>query len=278
MNDTDLSSILKMSIHIAFYYIENRIQYINRIIDETNKYRQYTDIFIHTNNPYLNPSAFHTYTNGDISIVYHELKNENPFYLTWKPRKLMKAQKDDYDIFMYIEDDILVPVEAIDYWKKYNKKLIKLNYNLGFVRIETKYGVEYITDLRGTKFDTFIELEGITYCVNNKNPYCAFWIYDKTEFNQFVSSKYYDVSTNNMDYDIREKSAIGLHDYQNHWYKGTLIPITNNQLVSECRVYHMPNNYVFTNPWGYATVKFNESVKNVYSKNRRMGAFIFTKL
>ena len=36
---------------------------------------------------------------------------------------------------MYIEDDILVQKKAIEYWEKYNEKLIEFNYNLGFLRI-----------------------------------------------------------------------------------------------------------------------------------------------
>ena len=41
---------MKITKHISFYYLENRIAYINNIIDETNKYEYTTDIFIHTNN------------------------------------------------------------------------------------------------------------------------------------------------------------------------------------------------------------------------------------
>lgn len=49
---------------------------------------------------------------------------------------------------MYIEDDILVPCAAINYWMKYNKKLIENKYNLGFVRIETNNkNQEFMTDV-----------------------------------------------------------------------------------------------------------------------------------
>jgi hypothetical protein len=235
---------MKIVKHISFYYLENRIIYINTIIDETNKYEYITDIFIHTNNKDLQVNSFNEYTNGSIHVIYHDLSNIHGFYLTWKCRELLKQQKNDYDIFIYIEDDILVPYKAIKYWLKYNTKLEEMNYNLGFVRIEVdNNNTEYITDLQGKYFDTIINLDNDVYCVNNKNPYCAFWIYNKEQFDKFVNSKYYDIN-NIVGYDIRESSAIGLHGFHTNWYFNTLIPISNNKLNEDCRIYHLPNNYV----------------------------------
>jgi len=273
---------MKITKHISFYFLTNRVIYINNIIDETNKYEYTTDIFIHTNFIDLKKEIFNNYTNGNIEIIYHDLSNIHPFYLTWKCRELLQQQMNDYDIFIYIEDDILVPYKAIKYWLEYNKNLIEMNYNLGFVRIEVENNIEYITDLYGEKFDTFINLHSRatenyfssplccdenmmlnekTYCVNNKNPYCAFWIYNKDEFNKFVNSKYYNIN-NIQGYYVREQSAIGLHGLHTYYYKNTLIPIVNNKLIDECKIYHMPNNYVIDKNNLFATIKFDEAVKH----------------
>ena len=251
---------MKITKHISFYFLIDRVIYINNIIDETNKYEYTTDIFIHTNNIDLHEDMFNNYTNGYIKIIYHDLSNINPFYLTWKCRELLEQQRDKYDIFMYIEDDILVPYKAIKYWLKYNQTLLESNYNLGFVRIEIDNGIEYITDLYGEILDTFIVLNEKKYCVNNKYPYCAFWIYNKNEFNNFINSKYYNIN-NISGYNIREKSAIGLHGINTHYYKNTLIPIVNNKLIEECKIYHMPNNYVTNKNTLFAKIKFDEAVK-----------------
>ena len=251
---------MKITKHISFYFLIDRIMYINNIIDETNKYEYRTDIFIHTNNIDLREEMFNNYTNGYIKIIYHDLSNTHPFYLTWKCRELLQQQRDDYDIFIYIEDDILVPYKAIKYWLKYSQGLLESNYNLGFVRIEVEDGIEYITDLYGERLDTFIDLNEQKYCVNNKNPYCAFWIYSKNEFNNFVNSKYYNIN-NISGYNIREQSAIGLHGTNTDYYKNTLIPIVNNKLHEDCKIYHMPNNYVLNKNTLFATIKFNEALK-----------------
>ena len=281
---------MKITKHISFFYLTNRIIYINNIIDETNKYEITTDLFIHTNSIDLQKEMFHNYTNGYINIIYHDLSNIHPYYLTWKCRELLQQQKNDYDIFMYIEDDILVPYKAIQYWLEYNQYLIEMNYNLGFVRIEVENNIEYITDLYGETFDTIIHLHlssfktptegaemseerrtdcaslmrnGVNekkYCVNNKNPYCAFWIYNKNEFNKFVNSKYYDIN-NISGYGTREQSAIGLHGLNTQYYKNTLIPIVNNKLIEECKIYHMPNNYVLNKDSCFATIKFDDAIQ-----------------
>ena len=251
---------MKITKHISFYFLTDRIMYINNIIDETNKYEYITDIFIHTNFIDLQKEMFNNYTNGYIKIIYHDLTNIHPFYLTWKCRELLKQQRNEYDIFMYIEDDILVPYKAIKYWLEYNTNLIEMNYNLGFVRIEIKNNIEYITDLPGHKLDTIINFEGKPYCVNN-NSYCAFWIYNKNEFNKFVNSKHYNENENN-NHLIREFSAFGLNC--DGWYKNTLIPIINNKLIEDCKIYHMPNNYVVNDNTPFATIKFDEAIKTPF--------------
>ena len=250
---------MKITKHICFYFIPDRIIYINNIIDETNNYKYTTDIFIHTNNIDLKESIFNDYTNGSIQIVYHDMSNIDPFCLTWKCRDLLKQQQDEYDIFMYIEDDILVPSKAVSYWLEYNEKLIEMNYNLGFVRIEIEDNIEYITDLYGEKFDTIINLYEQKYCVNNKNPYCAFWIYNKNEFTKFVNSDYYNIN-NILGYGTREKSAIGLHGNNTNWYINTVIPIINDKLIEDCKIYHMPNNYVINKNTLYATIEFDKAL------------------
>jgi hypothetical protein len=251
---------MKITKHIAFHYNVDRMKYINRIINETNTYEIETDIYIHTNNHDLTGESFANYNNGILIVIHHTL--EDPFMLTWKCRDFLREQQNDYDIFIYIEDDMLIPYKAINYWLQHNEQLIKENYNLGFLRIEIKNNEEYITDLHGEKLDSFTFLDGKRYCVNNKNAYCAFWIYNKNEFHRFVNSKYYYHKNIPDYYSIREKSAIGLHGhFPRYWYKDTLIPMVNNKLDDACKIYHMPNNYVTDNTNLFATIKFINAIK-----------------
>lgn len=51
---------MKITKHVSFYFIRDRILYVNNILDETNKYAYTTDIFIHTNNADLHLFSFKT--------------------------------------------------------------------------------------------------------------------------------------------------------------------------------------------------------------------------
>ena len=102
-------------LHIAFYYKEERLEYIHKIIDESYRYLfSSVDIFIHTNEEFELKDRVND--NVRVNVIVHKL--EHPFALTWLCRELMLEQKDLFDAFMYIEDDILVPKEAINYWQE----------------------------------------------------------------------------------------------------------------------------------------------------------------
>jgi len=242
---------MKVAKHICFYFNNDRIQYINKILKETDKYCLITDIFIHSNINF-SKDLLVPYTNGKINIIHHDLTNNlqfqnNPKCFPYFMRDLIKSQCNEYDVFMYIEDDILVPNEALVYWLNYKDRLLHRNYNLGFFRIEIDdKGNEYTSDnatspdgkteqyLRNT-----INIYDETYVINEDNAYCAFWIYDKQEFNRYINSPYY----NNND-GSRETVAFGLHSPYMQWYKGTIVPLQNTKLHKNCRIYHLANNYV----------------------------------
>lgn len=252
-------------IHICFFYIESRLEYIRKILEETNNYKYKSDIFIHTNVSELPENVLSIYKNGKIVIFSYDFTNEDPFYLSWKCRPVLVSQRNDYDIFMYIEDDILVPKKAIEYWEKKYAALSINGHNLGFLRIEVdSEGNEFVTDLRNHLWN-ICDINGNKYCINDENSYCAFWIYDKDVFNRWVESSHYDLNNvytpnDGWGYKIREASAVGLNGRYTGWYKDTVIPVLeNNTLDPDCRIYHLPNNYIGSGEW--ARIPFGEVIR-----------------
>lgn len=234
---------MKISYHITFYFIKERIQYIKKIIQECQKYFHETDIFIHSNE---NFNLDINYKNGKIKIIVHDLSNIHPYKLTWCCRDLMKKQKDYYDVFIYGEDDILIYVETLYYWFQYYQDVNKNHYNLGFLRIEYESPKNiFSTDIKSSfQQEDIIELKGRKYILNKKNPYCGFWIYSNKIFKQFMNLKSYNPK-HIKGYEIRESSAIGLHGKKTDFFKGTLIPLNGlNQINNQCFVHHIPNNYL----------------------------------
>lgn len=57
---------------------------------------------------------------------------DNPFYLTWEHKKYLNSfLESDYDLFSYLEGNILVEKKIFDYWFEY-RQLFKKN-NLNFI-------------------------------------------------------------------------------------------------------------------------------------------------
>ena len=271
---------MKITTHMTFYNsisLRYRFNYINRIIKEICNYPYETDLYIHTNEVFSRKFLIEN-TNGKIEIIHHDFSNKehDPYYLAWSCRSLLKEQKNDYDIFIYIEDDILIPCESLKYWLEHKDELIKNNYNLGFVRIETDaYNNEYLGDLHNTlKLENSLVMSGKKYIINDVNPYCGSWIYDKKEFNVFLNSLYYHGNGNiPYIYGIREGSAIGMNGFGMNIYKNTLIPldIENKELHPGCKIYHLENDLMYINETSRSsTILF----KDVFSK-KIVDCFIF---
>ena len=231
------------SVHISFFYVKERFQYLNRVINEINGYDYTTDIFIHTNRMF-SKSELPEYKNGKIEIiVHHDLLD--PYFLTWKHRSLMRDQMKMYDVFMYVEDDILISNKSIEYWLQNKDVLIKHGYNLGFMRIEIDdSGKQYTSDIyNGEHLSEIVEIENRNYVVNDiRWAYCGFWIYDKKEFERFVNLRHVYKLKWKYKGGIREKAAMGMSSF----YKSTVIPLDDNQMHIGSKVYHLPNNYIKT--------------------------------
>lgn len=241
-----------LSVHITHFHISKHVSFLQRILDEYDTFEN-VDVFI----------FIHTNTNIDDvfkwpkqcfyqTIIHTTRTNENPFYLTWKCRTIMKNMKDIFDYICYTEDDILMPEKTFIYWLKYKDICIEHQFNLGFFRIEVdKDQTEFIVDLTKDLHKT-IKLNDTSFVLNDNNPYVAMWIYDKVEFGKWIDSSLYDIK-NIRGYGIQEMSAIGLHGLQTNWFKGTILPIVD---LPKCKLYHLENKYISHKV--FSSIQFNE--------------------
>ncbi len=247
---------MKIAVHITSFYGKNykkRINFLKKIIKNYKIINKKIDIFIHTN------KASKRLKSKNVKFILHNLDNKNPFYLSWLSRPIMEKQKDKYDCFIYSEDDILFSKKNFKYWLKYKQVCLKNNHNLGFIRIEKKNGKIFSTDII-RKINYFKKLDNKMFAVNDVNSYCAFWIYDKVEFNKFTQSEFWNLKWKGKSihafYGIREKSAIGWHGKNMSRYEYTLIPIHKNNLNSDCYIRHLTDNHALSNhPVGFGSIK-----------------------
>lgn len=254
---------MKVSAHITFYCHEKQIQqkrniYITQVINEyLNTWEDVTkmDIFIHTNSedakyiiPMLNYSS-HIH----IEFIIHDLSNEsNPKYLTWKHREVMEQHKNDYDVFVYLEDDTGVSNKAFQYWLKFKDEFKLQNINLGFARVETLNNKEYYCHDILTPCNGLFQIHDTIFTWNHAH-FAAFWILDKKELHRFIESNYwkrYCFFPNGLNKPessfIQESAGIGFKMAYNGFYLGSFYPINNEtkHIDDMCVVYHLANNYI----------------------------------
>ena len=272
---------MKISAHIAYYhyaekeYSNKRYKYVVSMLnDYFNEWEvEQIDIYIHTNteDAKIILDELISKTHIHVSFIIHDLSNENPHNLTWKHRALMETQKDDYDVFLYLEDDIGMPYKAFQYWLKYKDNLYSEGYDVGFVRVETLNNKDYFCSDVVQPCSCYLQIKDRYFTWNHQN-YCAFWICDKNALSDFILSPYWKqhgLFPHGLDkpeaHFIRESAAIGYKMYYDRMISmhpglssmGSMYPLDENkEYISDiCFVHHLANNYI--NAPGFVQGKFN---------------------
>lgn len=212
----------KLLICIAFHYIPDRLKYVMSLLERFSTYDMDMHIIIDTNKSFSLEGA---------EICVHD-SLEHPYHLTWIHRQHFKDNIDNYDWFMYVEDDMDVPFENFITYTE-NFKLLWPSYIPSFVRIERFEGKEFNTDNTAHQHPVFININNKTFTTLG-NPYHAFWIMPQKELK----------STMLPNFVRREISRETAASYP-MWglRKKPLVMIENGQVSPLCYSYHLANNY-----------------------------------
>lgn len=268
---------MKIAAHITFYYVERRLPYLKQVVEGLLAMPHATTVYVYSNKDlreYRHSEnvkvLVYGYADNGIkwrhSDIWHRsrlyrylvrprkllhrlrlTKLTNPYYLTWEHRTHVRANLDEFDVQLYLEDDMAFTSSSLDYWMKYKDLCLRHGYNLGFLRTEVTPAEEtYITDLTVLPKQV-VELEGRKFLLNDLNPYYGFWIYDRRELKKFAKSREWNFKFRG--YDLRAQAAIGWHGIGMTRYKGTLIPLLQKggseyETDPACAVRHLPNNYL----------------------------------
>ena len=235
----------RLLVHIAFHYVAERLTYIEQVLRMIDGYEFASiDVVIDTNTPEFELDALRFQPREPVSItrsVHEQL--DHPFRLTWQHRVAMEKAIGDYDYFMYIEDDILVPFEALCRWREDSSKLDPLGYLRGFVRYEkNEAGTLVVTDqTRPARLWNFVSVGREVY-YHPRNPYHGFWVCGLGQMRRFMENLAWR-DGNHAGWAVRERAAAGM-TWANPRRHRTLIPVeVDGTVPSEVLVHHIPNNY-----------------------------------
>jgi len=266
--------IQKLAIAVTFHYVEDRIQYLEKIAAQFHLLADEVLVHIFTNEKDVNK------THKIMSAVKQgrELEVEihtptylgHPYLLTWSHLYTFRESfNSDQSIthFMYLEDDILITEKNIAYWLKSREELRSSKVIPSFLRFEKKkdseilYSSDVITRSIFDKLPRIKETESYYY-VNLPYPYQGMYLLDRELMHEHLTGP--SSVPQNTPWDIREKAAAGLtfikipkgcvsrnfigYDFENKC-------IDPNSLI-----HHLPNNYVDNPDTPLGKIKVNELI------------------
>jgi hypothetical protein len=173
--------------------------------------------------------------NSDKLLVVCHKNLPHPFHLTWKHRIHMAELIEEYDYFMYLEHDMLVPYENLIEYTKNFEILYPQGFVPSFIRIEEYNNKKYVVDLLEPQIDLFSVKIDENIFANLKQPYHAFWIMPKKELQESISNTFYDINA------INRELAASFPMWQLN--KKPVVLLDGNKISSKCYSYHTSNNY-----------------------------------
>lgn len=235
----------KLLVCIAFHYNENRIGYLETVLNEFRKYKMQVDIIIDTNTAHVAElNCIKDY--NDVIVVTHS-NLEHPYHLTACHRSHMLKHLNDYDWFYYTEDDMMLPYENFNSFVKQFDSVWP-DYIPGFVRVENHLHNEFLEKCTPDIMDPITS--DMIVNINNKSyirmlyhyNYHAFWILPKTALRESILKIGEDKFLSIPEFaEVREHLASFAIWTLN--IPSVLAINENKQLDSRCISYHLPNNY-----------------------------------
>ncbi len=232
---------MKLLVCIAFHHNLDRLKYLFKVIDELVKWPVDLKVIVDTNKDLPMDC-----------VVHNDL--QHPFHLTWMHRKHIKENIDNFDCFMYIEDDMLVSWEN---FKAYLEKFYLLypNYIPSFIRIEEKDRTQFISDVpeyHKINEEEIVHVKDRMF-TSFKFPhnYHAFWIMPQKELKESMKDNFIQLSEGRefaasyTAWELGKKPLVEIYKEDGKYF-----------IDQKCYSYHLPNNYALgSGPNGQIPVK-----------------------
>ena len=249
---------MTLLICIAFHYSENRLQYLKKVLDRfLNTYKTPFHIIIDTNTSETQTVLKELFPlqieSNIIEISVHDTL-PHPYCLTWAHRFHIKERIEEYETFMYLEDDMDIPYENfVNYLENFN--MVWPHFVPSFVRVESDSNSELFSSdhlLSHTIQRSNLIQFGSKEFTRLHMDYCALWIMPRdalilTMKDSFARWKVKGcIRETAASYILWELKVPGLYEVN-----------SEGNISEKCYVYHLPNNYVNAEgtPLGKMSVK-----------------------
>lgn len=263
----------KLIICITFHYVHERLKYLDIITNTLNQLANEVLVIIvtNTNSEQNKYEICNIIQNKGFQFEIHTpALLGHPYLLTWAHYSIIKdiIQDSTFTHFMYLEDDILIKKENMEYWMEGRELLKPFNCYPSFLRVEKKLEDDekwYSSDARAhwdiSQFP-FLSVAKDYVFITPQHPYQGMYLYDRELMLEHLNGPSYSPELK-LPFDtligIRERANIGLSfTGVNEGKTRNLIgfnPISNS-VDKRCLIHHTPNNYV--NMPGYQWISIDE--------------------
>lgn len=261
------SSQIKILVSVASYWTPGRpLEHLFRLLDEYDKsfsagYNVH--VCIDTNSVELS-DILSTRRPGqstrEVKVWSIEELGNNPEYLPRMHRPYWEELMNEFDFFVFTEDDILFSREAFDIYVDRRHLLQSKGWSFGWVRVEP-WGVNNKTmvaiDILESRADMIVfETPGGHLWSEPWSPYSAHYVLDQDELRGMINDSSNVWSTGFPAIDNRENIALG-YNYKfsgsqesnpfgaRGWQSRALVPISSDCTVEHPGgiVRHLPSKY-----------------------------------
>lgn len=252
----------RLLVHIPFHYSPQRLPFLHQVVRNFQTYDlAHIDIVVDSNQASTRSALDSLSLPPFIQIaiaVHGSLKH--PFDLTWVHRPAMATQLPNYDYFLYLEDDILIPWPSFLAHLEDQNRLTGSGYSRGFLRLERDHqGRHFLADFSEPMQKPAILQWGGAAFIQPKYPYCACWLYHRSQMAEFIASSYWPEANYNHCNPPwakgkgrlfkREKAAFGMAYLPQDQIPGphrVVLPFDSQRQMIDPKawIYHLPGNYL----------------------------------
>lgn len=213
-----------MLVAISHHDSPERLDYLRQVLQAFHEYELDYEIVIDTQTPKLiDVPGEHT------TIVAHP-SLAHPFFLCWCHRQHFRDRIDDFEYFLYLENDMVLPYENFLAYQRHFEQLWPAGYVPGFVRVEKHEGEEYAVD------QTHLQQwnERVPHFCELNPGYHGFWLMPRQALKETMSPNFVRLS------DSREAAA----SYPTADLGRTpLVQVDGRHVVRTSLAYHVSNKY-----------------------------------
>ncbi len=267
-------------VSIAAHYVPKRIPYLAEVLDGIAGWdRPAVSVTIVTNDISIADEPLVVAAKTRLEARGFEVRFDvthgmaHPWHLTWWHKQHLREwfarEGTPDDLFMYIEDDIVVDAENVTYFTRELPKTKAVGCLPGLLRFEKRSdGAIMSPDYLGYQVvqqQEQLTIEGQAY-VAPTFPYWAGFILDRELCSEYFASPWADIETadtmpHSHKHSCRVQSAWAL----TYWnvpqglHSRYVVPVDRDMNpLKSCMVWHSADNYSISNQYSFGTVRMDE--------------------